>query len=318
MTPDLKLVTTRPVASEPPVGESSMQRLLASARTVRIVSMIRTGLQAGFVLFLLLLTVSVYEYNETNTYLRGLIRGLANENAPASEQVIELLQFFRRMPALDNKDYYLLPAFDFLSSTSEEVAEQGGDCADRARLLISLLHMRGIHAVKWALYDSNGRPKHAIVEVDTEKGKMAVDALVGLYFPKPGGGYYSVWDLRRNPQILQDRVHELLARHVQPGAALLDRYPLDEYVYTNARSINWDKSFAMHMTYKLLHALIGSRVDRIPRPYAAERPALLVTFASLFAEIFILLALLICGWVLRYQRNLQQRIVLGSPAEATS
>ena len=75
-----------------------------------------------------------------------------------------------------------------------EVLEHGGDCADRSRLLIVLLRHEGIYATKVALHDSQGSPQHAVVSasIEDEDHSMVIDALFGMYFPKPEGGIVTV------------------------------------------------------------------------------------------------------------------------------
>ncbi len=65
-----------------------------------------------------------------------------------------------------------------------QVMEQGGDCADRSRLVIRMLRLHGIEASKWALYTKEMKSVHAVVELEAETGKMVADPLYGLWFPR--------------------------------------------------------------------------------------------------------------------------------------
>jgi hypothetical protein len=234
-----------------------------------------------FVGLLVLQGVALYGYFRDQHGLNVLASQIASPQMPPSQQGKKILEFLRKIPNTDeNEGYFLLPPFRVLRATAREVADQGGDCADRSRLLVTLLHLRGIRASKWSLYTPSGVPKHAVVEAEVETGKMVFDPLFGLWFPRPGGGYYGIAELRANPQILPQRVAELISRGERPGADGLEGYPLNQYYYGNARTINWDKSLLMRTMYRGLHSLIGDRANYIPRTYLAEQPALMIVASA--------------------------------------
>ena len=79
-----------------------------------------------------------------------------------------------------------------------------------------------------------------------------------------------------DPRLLSERIADLRARGEQPGTARLERYPLDTYIYGHARTINWEKWPGGTALYGLLFAVLGARVDRIPRVSFLEEPALVV------------------------------------------
>ena len=218
---------------------------------------------------------------------------IASSGLPPSEQTLRVLAYLREKPVITNDSYFLLPIFGFMRATSRQVDEQGGDCADRARLLVTLLDLHGIHSSKWALYSPRIVPRHAVVQVDTEKGPMVVDGLYGLYYPRPRGGYYGIEDLRNLPDLVPERIHELEALHEEPGGMKLEQYPLDTYIYAHARSINWDKAGATLALYRILRSIAGSRVDEIVRPKWVEQPAVMVAIVLGLLEFCILLAWLV-------------------------
>ncbi len=228
-------------------------------------------------------------YSREQRYLANLMAGIASPSLPADAQAKQILPFLRRKPVITNDSYFLLPVFGFLRATPRQVAEQGGDCSDRSRLMIALLHLRGVSASKWALYTPEMQPKHAVVEIETPQGKMVVDPLFGLWYPRPEGGYYGIEELRRDPSPFQQRILELRARHERPGAVKLEEYPLDRYIYRNARTFNWDKSSATRLLYGPMRGLLGERADRIPRPEWAEEPALSVAIGLGSAEAVLLI-----------------------------
>ena len=218
-------------------------------------------------------------YFRDQRYLEDLADRIVPASLLPSEQVKQILAFLRAKPGYTSNSYFLFPALGFLRPTARQVAEQGGDCADRSRLLVVLMRFRGIRASKWALYSGDPQPRHAVVEVRVETGNMVVDPLYGLWFPRPEGGFYGIRDLKENPGILSARIRCLVSRGERPGTLPLEKYPIDDYTYEHFRSVNWSKSAGMRLIYALLHELMGERVDEIPRPGLAEQPALMVAVA---------------------------------------
>jgi hypothetical protein len=225
-------------------------------------------------------------------YLTHLMDTIADPALPPSAQTLALLGYLREKPPQTNRAYFLNREFAFLRPTAREVAENGGNCADRSRFVVVMLKIHGIHASKWALYAPNGRPAHAVVEVDSEQGKMVADPLYGIWFPKPGGGFYGIQELRNNPEILKQRLGELRAAPLPYGVMDIRKYPLDHYVYSDPRTVNWDKSAITHHFYGFLHALFGARINQITRPEWSEQPADMVLLMSFALEVILFLALI--------------------------
>jgi hypothetical protein len=254
--------------------------------------------------------VALAHYYEDQQDLRSLMDRIAPASIPPSEQAKRIVAFLKTKPAEAGDSYFLLPIFRFLRPTARQVAEHGGDCADRSRLTIVLLAVRGTHASKWALYSPQMQPKHAVVELEAENGKMVVDPLFGLWFPKDKPGtYYGISDLKQHPSILRARVQYLLSRGEEYGAALLHTYPLDVYVYDHARTINWDKSPLMRLAYQMLVAMMGPSVDEIRRPTLAEQPALMVAAGIIPLELAV-----VTLWILTSRRE-RYKVVLQATAE---
>lgn len=237
---------------------------------------------------------SLIVYFEDQRFLASLMDSLASPTLSPTEQVMATMELFRGLPVINNDhQYFLLPIFGFLRPTPRQVVEWGGDCADRSRLLISLLHTRGITASKWALYSEDLRPEHAVVEVVTDSGKMVADPLFGLVFPDVSGGYHNINDLKSDSSILTERIRQLQLTGVEPGVGLIDRYPLDRYIYRYARTINWDKNSVMRWLYYGLTWVLGDKVNEVPRPYIVEQPALMVFWAFAIIECGLMLVLLL-------------------------
>jgi hypothetical protein len=249
---------------------------------------VRLGAAAALFGLLAMQIAAMYVYERDQRVLHALANQIVSPNLPPSEQTKAFVRYFRDKSDRDNHGYLFLPVLGFLRPTPLQIANSGGWCSDRSRLLVVLLELHDIRGEIWALYSPNGIPKHAIVEVSTEHGQMVADPLFGLWFPRPEGGYYGINDLKTQPEILANRLHELIAHRQEPGSDPPAQYPINLYIYAHPRTINWHKNLATLVAYKFLHFLIGARVDRIPRPQWTEQPALMLTFGIVPGQIILL------------------------------
>ena len=224
--------------------------------------------------------ISIVHYSNEEKYLLGLMDSIAPRSLSPSKQAIKVVDALKNLPEIQNSSYFLLPIFSFLLPTPRQVIEQGGDCGDVSRLVIRLLRQHGIKASKWALYTQKMKSVHAVVEVEAETGKMVVDPLFDLWFPRPDGGYYGIRELRQSPSILQDRVQSLLQEGVQTRSSDLRSYPLDVYTYQYAKSINWEKWVGMSLAYESIEQVMGSAIDDLERPTFVESPQLIVAIMA--------------------------------------
>lgn len=252
------------------------------------------------VLLVGLQSASLAYYLREQRVLRAYVGGVVGSGLPPSEQVKALVLSLKDKSGEGNDGYFLLPVFRFLRPTPLQVIEKGGDCGDRSRLLIAMLRLRGIHASKWALYNAEGESKHAVVQAQVESGDMVADPLFGIWFPKARGGYYAIPELRRDPRILQQRIEELRAKGLRPGAARLEFYEFNEYIYTDARTINWNKSFIMKFAYRVLYAILRGKADDIGRPALVEEPPLMVISGAAALELVTIFA-----WIILARRRKQ-------------
>ncbi len=234
--------------------------------------------------------VSLADYFSEQRTLETYLNRVTQVSQVPSEQAKEIVLSLKNKPDEGNDSYFLIPAFRFLRPMASQVIDKGGDCADRSRLVITLLRLHGIHAAKWALYNANGESKHAVVEADVESGKMVVDPLFGIWFPKPQGGYFGIRELRQDSSILPERLKELRAEKIEPGVGRLKFYPTSEYIYTNARTINWTKTAILRSTFSMLHWILGERAYVLRRPEFAEEPPLMVIYGLAGFEAFLTLA----------------------------
>ena len=230
--------------------------------------------------------ISFIDYLNEEEYLLGLMDRVAPRSLPPSEQAIKVLESLKVLPVKDfsalqqDSRYFLLPIFSFLRPMPRQVLEQGGDCADRSRLVIRMLRLHGIGASKWALYTKEMKSVHAVVELEAENGKMVADPDFGLWFPRSSGGYYSIRELRQSPKILRDRIQSFVEQGKRPGAVDLRKYPLDDYSYEYAKSINWEKWAVTWPLYKALSIIMGPSIDNLQRPAFVEAPQLMVVIMA--------------------------------------
>jgi hypothetical protein len=231
-------------------------------------------------------------YLDERAYLFAYLNRVTSASRPPSEQAKDIVLSLKDKPDQDNVSYFLCPLFRPLRPTPPQVIEHGGDCADRSRLVVALLRLHGIHASKWALYNAKGESVHAVVQADTESGQMVVDPLFGLWFPKPQGGYYDIRELKTEPAILAQRINSLKSQGLEPGADRLETYEWKQYVYSDPRTINWNKSPILEFLYLGLHGIWGEKVDNLQRPAFVEEPALMVLYGTIGLELLIAL-----GWV---------------------
>lgn len=243
--------------------------------------------------FFALQAFSLAYYFREQTVLAAYINHVVGSSLPPSEQIKGVVLSLKDKPDDGNDSYFLLPVFRLLRPTPWQVIEKGGDCADRSRLVIALMRLRGIQASKWALYDAQGESRHAVVQAEVESGKMVVDPLFGIWFPKPDGGYFAIPELKQDPAIVVQRISDLRAKGQRPGTDRLETYRFDQYVYSNARTINWNKSPIFRISYSILHRLLGDRVDDLRRPAFVEEPALMVVYGTAGFEVVIVLVWLV-------------------------
>lgn len=249
----------------------------------------------ALIIFFLIVDVGIFlKYRADERYLLNLSQQVVSSQDLPSEKTMNLLKYIRQeIPSNPNPSSFLLPIFRPLRPTARQVAETSGDCADKARLLIRLLQLNQVHASKVALYDAQQMPQHAVVQVNIENDQeMVVDALYGMYFPKEDEEYYSLDDLKNDKTILQNRVKTLITQGEDYDPPL-SKYRFDDYTYAHPRTINWDKSLAFKISYRVIGFFIGEQVDKIKRPYFVESPALMLLYATVSVQVTIIIGIVI-------------------------
>ena len=151
-------------------------------------------------------------YRQDQDFLGEMARRIvAGETTPAARVLALSNSIHRDQATHKNGSFFAVRRW---GPTSRQVFVHGGDCADKSRLLCALLRELDISATPVMCFDpQTGLPTHTIVETDLGDGsRMIVDPTYDLYFPKPNAaGFYDLLDLRRDPDILANRIAELCA-----------------------------------------------------------------------------------------------------------
>jgi hypothetical protein len=187
-----------------------------------------------------------------------------------------------------NQGNFLLKS---LGPTPRQVLDNGGDCADKSRLLSAILRLYGVDSTLVTLFGcAQCGPTHIVVEARYDKGWMVADPVFDMVFPSDELTYYNVDDLKANPALLINRLDQLTrARDFHHPVR---SYRRDSETYTWARYINWDK---MEWSQNLAQMLTQFNIDlsRLRRPYFLEDPKLILSGITGLAGITALLFWLI-------------------------
>ncbi|MCQ8103111.1 hypothetical protein NP590_03235 [Methylomonas sp. SURF-2] len=181
-----------------------------------------------------------------------------------------------------NKQYFL---FQKLGPTPVQVLQNGGDCADKSRLLSALLKRLNIDSTLVMLYGSEtSGPTHTIVNARYEKGWMAADPVFNISFPRDDDTYYGVSDLKADSEILINRLDFL--EKLRGKDDKIAFYKRETESYNWPKTINWDKNPYLR---KIANILENLKVD----PYLLKRPQVLENPKNLIGYISFLTALLL-------------------------
>ncbi len=233
-------------------------------------------------------------YERDQLHVRQVARRATVNTDSVSGQVIALVKSVQSVPGSRQNDQYFVLRSG--RATPAQVLSGGGDCADRSRLLCSLLHQVGIPSTMAMCFDPDkGNPTHTLVEARIGPDEyMIVDPTYGLWFPKPDGeAFFDLLDLRRDPSIVSQRVDEL--SRMRPVADVSAQYYLRSYNgYNDISTFNWNRNTVTRGANRLLISIVGETVDRWPRPRFIEEPQLAVaTLAGMPGAAVLLLATLL-------------------------
>ncbi len=173
-----------------------------------------------------------------------------------------------------------------LGATPLQVVDDGGDCADKSRLVVALLAEIDIPATSAMCFDpATGNAVHTVVEAHLGGDHyVVVDPSFDLFFPKDEPGkFYGLVDMRRDPTILPARLNEITS--ARNFWMRVNGYHQDRSVYDLASTFNWNKNFATRAIFASLIPSMGEDVYRIRRPRVLEEPKLAIASVAMFAGI---------------------------------
>ena len=190
-------------------------------------------------------------------------------SAPTAGRKIELLNtwVYANKGFAKNHRYFGLSS---LGPTPIDVLEAGGDCADKSRLLSSMLRSIGIESSLAMLYPCpDCDPEHTVVIAKSEGGWIVADPVYNLMFPEVGGGYITVGRLMASDEVLTQRLRQL---KVDRGPGDKINYYEDSLLhYRYLTTINWNKNMASRLVAGTLRHL-GHDPRTVPRPQPLEDP----------------------------------------------
>lgn len=235
----------------------------------------------------------VVSYSVDTRALHDLAQLLTRNEPSPDRQALALMHYVHRSGGTrQNPHWFGWPGW---RATSMQVVETGGDCADKARLLVALLHGVGLTATSALCFDAdNGSPAHTLVEAKLPGGvRMILDPAFDLHFPRPGGGYYGVSELRGDPDIVERRVQE------HRGLRDAHRRSQDYYLraradYSSVSTFHWNRGPVTRGILTMLRPVLGERVYSLYRPLWIEEPKLkaavvCITSAGVLAMLAVLI-----------------------------
>ncbi len=257
-------------------SDSSDDPLKRTAWPKTILSRAVFGLKWAIVAALVILgLVATNEYFKDRQRLERIAKQICGDTQAPSEQVVALLDFVtHKIPRGRPEVFFMDPAFAALKPTACQVIEQGGDCAYKARAFIVLAKQLDIEASKLCLHDAEGEPRHAVVQVATERGNYIVDAYFGICYRHNDGSPMTI-------DYIAENLEAIIAKEVERGNELAVKYPIERYAYHDVSTINWNKSDFWKSAHSVLAMTMSDdEIATLPRPGFSEEPALMVAYAA--------------------------------------
>lgn len=289
---------------KPTKANASVDAPPAESRRRRSVRVVLWCVSAAFATLSVTGYISYHqERAEIRRYAEELVQGIDDP----VKRVLRLNTWVHRfLPTARNESYFVVPK---LRATPRQVLRGGGDCADKARLLVALLEEINIPAsMALCFHPETGKPSHTVVEArPAHQSPMLVDPAYELYYPKPdGAGYYSLLDLRQHPERLQERLNYVW--DTVPRFRPLHWYNPDVAGFAGLSTINWRRNQVTALIHDLIYLGLGPKTYSLPRPRVVESPKLaLCAVAALLALVSLGIQRLLCRTVLFRSGTLHKR-----------
>lgn len=189
-----------------------------------------------------------------------------------------------------NHDFFIFPA---LGPTPIQILEKGGDCADKSRLLMTLLESVGIDSSLVMLYSADGQSAtHTILEVRDAQIKAIADPVFDIVFPKSNNSYYGLQDLRKNPALLPGRLDELVK--LRGDNSKIAFYKRADETYQFATTLNWNKNALLRFIANSLKQM-GIEANTVRRPHFLDDPKYFLSMVFFVSG----LLLVIFSWLIK-------------------
>lgn len=260
----------------------------------RIGRAITRGLRIGGVMMLLAGSAVYLCYRADRAVLRRIAKRIVKGVDTPAEKVRAVNTWVHWHEGfVANEQSYL---FSRLGATPLQIVDDGGDCADKSRLVVALLSGIDIPATSaMCFYPPTGEAVHTVVEAHLGgEDYIVVDPSFDLFFPKlEHGKYYGLIELRRDPTILASRLDEITSS--RNFWMRINGYRREKSVYDLAATFNWNKNLVTRAARAALALAMGDTVYRIRRPRLLEEPELAVACAATLAG----LGMISCSAILR-------------------
>ncbi|MDL1976386.1 MAG: transglutaminase domain-containing protein [Deltaproteobacteria bacterium] len=181
------------------------------------------------------------------------------------------------------------PLLKILGPPAKHIAEKGGHCGRRSRLLINLLHKKNIKARKVHLINQNYKKHghtheyvHAVVEAFINGSWVVADPLYNIVYMNENGEMAGLNEIQSNPKIFKEGIRHADTKYVD--------YLEDLYTYAEYRKFIWNSlPWGDFIRIFLANKFGKMRVDMLSIPYILEKPYLCLAIMSYLMSLFILI-----------------------------
>ncbi|HUD71252.1 MAG TPA: transglutaminase-like domain-containing protein [Dongiaceae bacterium] len=191
--------------------------------------------------------------------------------------VDDLVAYMGRLPdgETTHRMGYANPLYAFLKARPIDVLRNGGFCGNKARLLVTLFHLRGIPSRVNYVYNVEGwnRPElgqpyvTAFVEVRLEDRWAVIDPYIAVLFRRADGSPATAADLAADPELIRMRAPKW--------------YKPELFNFREIRGIRWGKFPAGEQVRTRLAAITSDAfVNELRYPFWAHRPNLLIALTT--------------------------------------
>ncbi|SDY34047.1 hypothetical protein [Nitrosomonas halophila] len=217
-----------------------------------------------------------FDWRSDNAALLAFAQSVIQDDNVITAQDIERLNalVYSTGGFAKNDRYFIFPA---LGPTPTQIMQEGGDCADKSRLLAAILDELNVPATLVMLSPCDTCAfGHTVVEAITKDGAIAVDPIYNISFPSPDGRYYGIQALRNDADILQTRLDELILQRGPEDKVAFYRLGPDGIHYSYPVTVNWAKNSLTQFVGLFLARYIDEP-SLIYRPRWLEDPKLLIS-----------------------------------------